>query len=273
MLAEQLAGMEIEVERIPSHSTLEDTVNRIGRGMRLASDTGLGRSSLRAAALARLRLELTPVERLRYREVGRLVSHAVEATARNFELPATEAEVAGQLVHRLYKRMLVPLEVYVASEERLAGFPRPIPGLCAGTGRMVSFVKPDGEFAEDFGHCSMVQGAAIYYSQPGVTSVELLAKVERTFNRLGREDQVRRVSPGAVTGYSPCELPLLPDGRYQLGDSVAVSWQPCVGMVPGCDTVLIDRDGFEIVGDVQRWPVMHVELHGHKIQRPDVLVR
>ena len=108
-----------------------------------------------------LRQRLTGLERQRLRELGRTLTLAVEATCRNFDRGEREADVAGHLAHRLLREGVVPVDLRVASDDRLARYRQPTfkaaPilkratiaitgrrfGLCASVTRTVSFGPVD----------------------------------------------------------------------------------------------------------------------------------
>src|SRR5207302_9022174 len=114
--------------------------------------------------LRALRHPLTPLERQRLRELGRTMTLAVEATCRNFDAGETEADVAGHLAHRLIREGVVPIDLRVAGDDRLARFRQPsfkaAPiqhratiavtgrrfGLCASLTRTVSFGPAGPDF-------------------------------------------------------------------------------------------------------------------------------
>src|SRR5205823_9520867 len=113
--------------------------------------------------LRTLRWPLTKLERQRLRELGRTLTLAVEATCRNFQPGETEADVAGHLAHRLLREGVVPVDLRVAGDDRLARYRQPVfksapvkrratitavgrrHGLCAAVTRIVSFgaVSPE----------------------------------------------------------------------------------------------------------------------------------
>lgn len=288
---EQLGTLEFEIHSIPWDEPLELACQQMCQDRRVASDWSLPGATLEAAKLARLRVDLTPLETLRYRDIGRAVAHAVEATARSVERGASEAEVAGELAHRLLKRQLQPVEIYVAADDRTERFGRPTPsnlpiqrrcwisavarhgGLCAGTSRTVCFGEVEKSFIKDYKLGSMVCGACIYYAQPGRSAKQVLDKVVHCYEQMARTEEFYRAEPGCVTGYRPCELPLRSDSTYELGDPIALLWRPMVGAAPSCDTVLVDSTGYEIVTGLQKWPQLQVEVGGHQIERPDLLIR
>lgn len=291
IVEEQLGGLDLVIEPVPWPQSLETFCQTLCGGLKVASDGHWPGLEHQGPRLARLRIDLTRLERVRYREVGRAISHAVEATCRSVVSGVGEAEVAGELSHRLLKHELEPLELYVAADQRVERFSRPVYtnapirrrvwiaaiarryGLCAGTSRTVCLGDADRAFIKDFKLVSMVAGACIYYSRTGRTSTELMRKLTRCYDQMARVEEFLRADPGFVTGYRTCEVPLTPDSPFELGEPQALIWRPVVGSAASCDTVVIDAMGFETVTGLQKWPQLQVEVGGHQIERPDLLIR
>ena len=234
---------------------------------------------------------LSPYEQAEYRHLGRVVAHAVEATARNFARGQTEAEVAGQLGHRLLHRGAEPAAVSVTADDRGRRFRRagftdaPVEKTCViqATGqrgglyvtcsRAVSFGPPDPKFRAAYDLA--VKLAAVYrgtsvpdgtINGAGQAGAGLLANTDWEFD--GRLSQ-----PGYGTGrFSAEELrragqeePFMPDQ--------AVVWQPRVGPAAVTDTVLVGIDGADPITPPEDWPFKRVMLRGRAHDIPDLLTR
>src|SRR5208282_879360 len=112
-----------------------------------------------------LRQRLTSLERQRLRELGRTLTLAVEATCRNFDRGEREADVAGHLAHRLLREGVVPVDLRVASDDRLARFRQPtfkaapIPKVFRRAKRIYEKFNAPHEWTLDY------QGSLIGYSQ------------------------------------------------------------------------------------------------------------
>src|SRR5437763_1286134 len=122
-----------------------------------------------------------------YRALGRLVAHAIEATARNVTPGQTEEEIAGQVGHRLLHHGAEPAAVSVTADGRAARFRRagavaaPVKqtcviqataqrdGLYATASRAICFGDPPPDFRTEY---ALAQRTAAVYrslSVPGET--------------------------------------------------------------------------------------------------------
>lgn len=288
---EEMGDLPIEVDRVAWSNSMERVLAELCGGLRIASDRARPGTVSAAAEMIRLRMQLTDWDRLRYRELGRYLAHAVEATCRSAAPGLTEFEIAAELSHRLVKHGLEPVQISVAADRRAEQYPFAPPtaaavqkwmwvgatarkfGLCASTGRTVCFGTPPPELRTDFENTTLATAAAIFAARTGMSVPQLLEKVERCYYKCGRRKDFRRVEPGWVTGYSPRELSFIPGSPYRLGDGVALVWRPAIGLARACDTVLVDSRSYEVATRLRRWPQLHIEVSGHRVERPNLLIR
>jgi Xaa-Pro aminopeptidase len=286
---EEIAGLGFQLKESRWYEARERLVEDICHGRRVASDSGVRGTVHELEKLRRLRINLTDLERERYRELGRAVSHAVEATCRNAKPGVTEHEVAAELSHRLLRHGITPVAVYVASDDRASQFRLPIHkgipirnrvtimatgnrfGLCASATRTVCFGAPDAGFLQRHGTCLMIDAAYIYFSQHGQLAAEVLKKGLRIYEKTGFTHEWSLTPQGGVTGYQPCELTVVPDAVFQLRAGMALAWTPCVGDARSGDTVLIDENSFEFLTVPQQWPLIEVSVKGVNVDRPTFL--
>jgi Xaa-Pro aminopeptidase len=288
---EEVAGLGFHLKERPWHEPAQATLAALSRNRRIASDRpGLGLSS-ECLGLRELRLRLSKPERQRLRELGRSLTLCVEATCRNFEPGESEADLAGHLAHRLLREGITPVELSIAGDDRHRHYRRPTfksapirrravitatgrrHGLCASVTRIVAFGPVDPEFREAHTIASMVNATAIYFSRPGQPVSEVFRRIRRIYEKFGRPHEWTLAEQGAIVGYSPGELPLLPDSDFLLRPDLALSWSPSVGSARSEDTVVVDQRGFEVVTEAQRWPKLDVLVKGFNLPRPGILER
>ena len=242
-------------------------------------------------ALRALRRRLTGLERQRLRELGRTLSLAVEATCRNFDPGEREADVAGHLAHRLIREGVVPVDLRVASDDRLARFRQPTfkaspirkratiavtgrrHGLCASVTRTVAFGAIDAEFREHQALATMVDATCIFFSRPGEVISEVFRRAKRIYEKFDHPHEWTLDYQGSLIGYSPREVLLRPDSNLVLESNMALSWSPSVGAARTEDTVVVDSRGYEVVTEMQNWPAIEVAVKGYVIPRPAILER
>jgi Xaa-Pro aminopeptidase len=238
-----------------------------------------------------LRHPLTPLERQRLRLLGRTLTLAVEATCRNFDRGETEAAVAGHLAHRLIREGVVPVDLKIACDDRLARFRQPsfkaAPilrratitatgrrfGLCATVSRTVSFEPVDDEYRTCHALATMVDATCTYFSRPGESASEVIRRARRIYEKFQHPHEWTLDYLGFLSGYAPREALLTPDSPLTFAAGSAVCWSPSVGSARSSDTIVIDGRGYECVTAPQKWPLLDIMVKGYVIPRPGVLER
>ncbi len=287
---EEIAGLGFQLKECRWDEPRERLIEDICRGRKVASDTGVCGTINELDQIRRLRVTLTELEQQRYRELGRAVAHAVEATCRSARPGETEHDVAGELSHRFIRHGIAPVAMYVAGEERISQFRLPTHkaqpirrrltimatgrrhGLCATATRTVAFRAVEKELAQQHHRCAMIDATCIFFSQPGEEASEVLKRARRIYEKTGDAHEWLQAPQGGVTGYSPCEILIVPDIPLRFRAGMAITWTPSVGSARCGDTVLLHENGFEILTPTQQWPILTVSVKGFEVERPGVLV-
>lgn len=234
---------------------------------------------------------LTPYEQEAYRSLGRLVAHAVEATARNFAYEQTEEEIAGQLGHRIFHRGAEAVALSVTADGRGSKFRRAgftstqvretcviqataqRAGLYATTSRAVSFGPPPEEFRK--GYDRSVRLAALFrsHTQPGESIGTARASEKAVLGGTTHEFDGRFSQAGYGTGRFAAEELRRAGHDEKFAAGHAIVWQPRVGQAAAVDTVLVGPDAPECVTPPTDWPFKRVAVRGMVFDIPDILVR
>jgi Xaa-Pro aminopeptidase len=235
---------------------------------------------------------LSSFEQEQYRDLGRWVAHAVEATARNFEKGLTEEDLAGQLGHRLLHHGIEPAAISVTADERGAKYRRPgfgpTPvertaviqatgqrgGLFATCARTVSFGPVPTEFRA--AHDLAVKQTALYraFTRPEASIATIGAAGRSLLERTPFEFDWRLAPPGYGAGRFLAEELRRSGVEEPLAAGSAIVWQPRVGPAAVVDTLIVTDGEPIVVTPPEDWPLRRVSIRGgspHDI--PDVLVR
>ncbi len=291
---EELPGLGFQLKERPWHDEPHQVIAELCHNKRVATDmgqSGCSPSRREVDPLFKLRRRLTALERQRLRELGRTVSLAVEATCRNFLPGEREADVAGHLAHRLIREGVVPVDLRVASDDRLGRFRQPTfkaspirkratiavtgrrHGLCASITRTVAFGKVEPEFRANHSLATMVDATCIFFSRPNQPVSEVFRRAKRIYEKFEHPHEWTLDYQGTVVGYSPREVVLRPESSLVLDQHMALSWSPSVGSARTEDTFIIDNRGYEIVTKMNDWPHIDVAVKGYVIPRPGILER
>jgi len=287
----ELPGLGFQLKERPWHEPRPALVEDLCRGRTVASDTGVGRTRPVALQLMGMRIPLTVLECERLRELGRVVAHAVEATARHCSRGQMEAEIAGELSHRLIKQCVVPERIQVLADGQAQRYPHWSYGtdrieryctisavgrqwgLCVGVARTVCFGTLPEDLRVAYHHTMLVQATGMYFSQPDWKLFEIWNRIRRIYEKYGCRDQWQQSDQAEIIAYEACELPLFPKSKFRLSTRMPLHWHPSAGPAVAGDTILVADRQFELLTPTQDWPKLHLEVKGSPINCPDILRR
>jgi Xaa-Pro aminopeptidase len=266
-------------------------IEDVCRGRRIGSDACLAGTEDITADLQDFRTNLSTFELYDYRVLAQELTHAVEATARNFNPGDTEAEVAGHLAHRMLRHQIEPVLLQAMADgqsrryrhwcygtdqiERhciisTVGRRR---GLYAGICRTVCIGAPSDELVETHNLATFVQSAGILFSQPGWSMDQTWKRVARIYEKFGVPDEWRVADQAEVLGYKFPEHPFRPDSDRVFRPQMPVYWHPSVRSACVGDTMLVGETGTEILTRSDTWPTFSVSVKGIAMDRPAILIR
>jgi Xaa-Pro dipeptidase len=288
---EELAGLGFQLKERPWHQDASRLISDLAQNKKIATDGHFPGLIPENERLNSLRRPMTERERKALRSVGRIMSRAVEATCLSIQPGETEADVAGNLAHRLIREGVTPIELRVAADDRLARYRRPHfkaspirervtiqvtgrrQGLHASMSRTVSFGPVSPEHRANHTLASMVGATCIYFSRPGELVSEVYRRAKRIFEKFDHPHEWMLDYQGALIGFAPREVLLLPDSSLKLQTHSALRWGPSVGAARSEDTIFIDDRGFDVITNVHNWPMIDVCVKGFTIPRPGILER
>ncbi|REJ89493.1 MAG: hypothetical protein DWQ34_19780 [Planctomycetota bacterium] len=287
----QLVGLGFQAKERPWEEDPEVLIRDLCRGRRVASDTPHPDHRNAMPELRDFRCQLVDSELVKLRQLGRHLAHAVEATAKTFDHRETEAEVAGQVAHRLLRHGITPVQIQVIADGRGRrlrhwGFSQqPVErscvvsaigrrdGLHCGVARTVCFGQPLPGLLDEHQQTGLVMASAIYFSQAGWELRETWQRVQRIYEKFGVGDEWRASDQGQVTGYEMQEVRVVPDCPYRLSAATPIYWHPSVHTAALGDTIVVHGESTEQVTRPEDWPKLVVHVKGTQVPVPDVLCR
>jgi len=266
-----------------------DLVDDLCRGRRVISDSGFPGTARTPDRIAAIRLPLTRLEVRRLRRLSRVATHAVEATAHKVRRGMTEAEVAGEVSHRLIKRTVMPVRIQVCADGRneryrhwtysedrienyavIACFARRW-GLHAGVCRTVALGTVPEELAEAHRKAILMHATGQYFSREGMALGEIWSKVHRIYEKFGLPGEWQRADQADIIGFTTSDRPMLPDSEITVPAPSAMYWHPSVGPAMLGDTILVRDSSMEFLTTRGSWPVLNVQVKGRDVPCPDIL--
>lgn len=286
----EISNMGFQLKERPWTEPRSVMLSDLCRGRRVASDSGFPDTTDVALRLLDLRLPLSDYEKSRLRDGAKLVTHAIEATARGMTKGRTEAEIAGEVSHRLFKHGVRPERIQVLGDGRGARFRRwsfndsPVQGYCTisavgrycgmyvGAARTVALGAPPESLLKSFEAAALIAATGIYFSQPEWELFEVWNRVHRLYEKTGVEAEWRLADQAEIVEYEFGTVPLLPNSEFRLSAGTPVFWHPSVGPVLMGDTVLVGNNGVEVLTSSPEWPIVSVLVKGTTVRVPAILV-
>ena len=286
-----LFGLGFQLKERSWQEPLSTLVQDICQGRKVASDSAFPGTIDCSKELAQLRLPLSKWEARKLQEIGKDVAHAVEATGRHCQQGQTEAEIAGQVSHRMVKRGIVPVRIQVWVDGRCSRYHHSRPtakelekfctilaigrkeGLSIGLARTLSFGTPPLQVAEQFQKATLAQATGLCFTQSGKSFQDVWDRVKRIYEKLGHPDQWQSADQVEVTGYQSTEIVLRPQIEYQFVANTALFWHASIESAIVGDSLLIEKDQVEILTPTKNWPKLNIEVKGNSVPQPNILVR
>ncbi len=263
----------------------------VGKGI-VVSDNGAYGTRNMGGILARLRWQLLPEEIKRYREVGAAAIQCLETVCRKIKPGTTEYEIASELGGLILSKGALPHVILVATDERIIHFRHPIPqskklrrhamlvvcvkkyGLIANATRLVHFGKLPRELRGKHDAVCRVDTAFNMSTRVGYPVSMIFRAGMHAYAQEGFVNEWKLHHQGGATGYAGREWFGSPGCKEVVLENQAFAWNPSITGTKCEDTVLVRKDGLEILTpSSNRWPMVHVHHADGCIERPDILVR
>ncbi len=249
---EELEGLDVEVVAVPwwEPGAIEaEAVRRLPASHRPASDADL------ELELSRIRSVLSPIERDRLADLGRIARHAIDAALAAIRPGMSEDDVVAELLGRL-PGVRVPV-VLAAADERIARYRHPVPGetqirtrlmlvlvaerwgLHVALTRIRELEAPTGDLARRIDAVRTVQTAMHAATRPGATFGDVLGVAQATYADAGFPDEWRDHHQGGSIGYQPRERVALPDDPTPIESGMAFAWNPSIAGAKAEDTIVV----------------------------------
>lgn len=287
----EVPGLGFQVKERPWTEPRDVLIADLVRGRNVGSDSGvLGLPNL-SHELADFRRTIMAKEAVQLRTLGRWVSHAIEAAARNLKRGLSEAEIAGEISHRLIKHEITPVRIQVQADGQGARYRHwaygmdkverhcvisavgRMAGLHAGCTRTVCFGTPPKDMIDTHQVATLLQATGMYFSQAGWEVAETWKRLQRIYEKFGVPDEWRLAEQAETMGYDLSGMSVTPNSSAKFSDGQVVHWHPSVRFAATGDTILIHKDRTELITPCEVWPMVKIQIKGVTIERPAILNR
>ena len=293
MMEEELAGLGYELLEINWWE--EDYIECVRRhfgNISIAADKDAPGVSNVCEDLKKLRFSLLPEEIERYKEISLICTNAVEETCREICPGDTEHEVLANMVGKVMRLGFEAPVALVASDARIFKYRHPIDtvkkidkyamvvlcgqkyGLVANLTRFIHFGKPTEEIMSKFELVRKIEAEVITSTVPGRSIRDIFKALMGAYEEAGYKDEWKLLHQGGPTGYATREFIATPTHDEYVHDNQAYTWNPSITGAKSEDTILVNRQGFEILTDSHNWPTVDVKAkNGVTMKRPGLLIR
>jgi antitoxin VapB len=292
LLAEEVGDLPFEPVEYPWHTKQRrDKLAMQLAGGPLGADVLIDGAAFLAGEIGRMRIDLTPAEQERFRNLGQRAGAAVEAAARSITPGMSELELAGVLALETFRRGAVPVVTLIATDDRVRRFRHPAAtaktldryamlvlcarqcGLVASATRLVHFGPLPDDLRDRAIACARIDAAVHAATRPGATLGAVFAALQAAYAAAGFPDEWLDHHQGGVAGYENRELLGLPQSPFVVCAGQAYAWNPSIAGVKSEDTILVTKDSHEVLTATGQWPSIPVEIGGRTVHRPAILER
>ena len=294
IMDEELAGIDCGVIQYPWHEEKDAKVRAIKkavRGLKVASDDGIGGTPLLDADFKALRYSLTDQEIERYRALGKDCNAALEEVGHKLKQGQTEHRIAADICRAFIARDIQPFVCLIAADDRVRKYRHPIyknrkateqveivmcgrrGGLILSLTRLIHFGRLPDDLRRKHEACCAVDAAFNLSTKPGTSLSTVLRNAVSVYRQTGFAQEWTLHHQGGPTGYAGRDVIATPGDKTRIRPNQAFAWNPSITGTKSEDTILALKNGIEVLSGPVNWPTVQAEWKGQTLERADILVR
>lgn len=285
---EGLKGQGWEFHVTDWHESTDAITSLVG-DLRLGTDSPYPGAKDLSGEFPRLRMDLLPEEQDRFRALGRSCAKAMNQAIQRVRKGMTEFEIAAILGAEAQQQAVLPIVNLIATDERIFSFRHPLPtakkmdqyamlvlcgrrnGLVCSLTRLIHF----GRLPDDLRHkaeaVAAIDAAFIAATRPGQLLSDVFKAGLAAYVKEGFSDEWRLHHQGGPVGYLPREFIVTTETRDEVAVGQAYAWNPSITGVKSEDTILVGKNDFENLTEIEGWPTVSARVGGKTIPRPAIL--
>lgn len=208
-----------------------------------------------------LRIQLSPFDHRRLRELASDVQEVVASAVESLRPGQSEASAAARLIGGLFERQATAPVVLAAADERIDRYRHPLPtdrrverrmmlivvaerwGLHAAATVVKDFVPAPAEIRRRTAAVESILAAMQRASRSGATLGDVLHVTQEAYRSEGFGDEWSRHHQGGLIGYRPREVIAIPGDHTPLKPGMAVAWNPSVAGAKAEGMSIVAADG------------------------------
>ncbi|MBB6147107.1 antitoxin VapB [Silvibacterium bohemicum] len=289
LAAEEFAGLDYEPVLYPWYESAAPHLKKLTGGKSFASDAATADAT--QVNLGSLRAPLLPTEINRLRALGRDTADATVSVLESLEPGVTEYEMAARTSAALLERGIAPTVLLMGTDDRIRKYKHAVPrkgvlehygmvnlcarkwGLVVSITRFVHFGSVPKELAASFTHAAQINAELLHATRPGATSAAIFAVAKKAYAAAGVPEEIERHHQGGPCGYVERDWVITPHGEQTVALPQAFAYNPSLRGAKAEDTVLVTKDGVEVLTGTPSLPVIESEVGGKIYRAAGVLVK
>ena len=256
----------------------------------VAADTGFASCTNADGELKKLRYSLTESEIERYMFLGEKLSAVIEKVMLGIRPGDKECEIAGRVGPDLWKELIDPTAIMVASDERIYQYRHPLAtdkmvkryvmvcinarykGLITTVTRMLHFGRPDAKLAQQFLDNNEVECRMIAATKPGALAVDAFNAALAAYREFGVADEWRLHHQGGSMGYYGRDYKVTAQTTEIVAENQAFCWNPSITGTKTEDGFIATAGGPLMITRPVIYPRIKSTVGGVDFVRPGMLV-
>lgn len=264
-------------------SKRDDIMNSLYSKYRVASETELSND------LLHLRSLLTHEDLYDYKTLCKENALIIERICKNLTVGITEYELAGLIASKMWRANIEPITILIAFDERATEHRHPVMvgkslanyalvavcgrrnGLIASLTRDV-LINPDDEMILKHDKCAIVNAAFYSNLKPGNLLGEVYSKGIIAYEEQGYPLEYKEHHQGGLTGFVPREIRANSGNKHLIRTNEAYAFNPTIQGAKCEDTVLVRKDGIDIMTFTGKYAYKECRVNGHTYNIPTVYI-
>jgi Xaa-Pro aminopeptidase len=277
-----------EFEVLPWHQSSQH-ITELTQGLRLGADSSFPGALDLTEDISRLRATLSGLEIERMRNLCRLCADSMKSAMVQVRPGQSEYEIAALLSSETLQRGVQPILALVGTDERIFHYRHPLPtfkkldnyamlvlcgrqyGLVASLTRLIHFGVLPQSLKTKAEALAKVDATFISETRPGVTMGEVFKKAVNAYKEAGYPDEWKLHHQGGLCGFEPREVTATSKTPDVVVAGQVYAWNPSITGTKSEDTILVNKESFDILTETSDWPTIPISMNGKMIRRPNIL--
>ncbi|MCM8817551.1 MAG: aminopeptidase P family N-terminal domain-containing protein [Candidatus Omnitrophica bacterium] len=241
--------------------------------------------------ISKIHLPLLDTEVERFKNLGQKVTKIVSKVCHEISCGMTEIQVAGNLANYFWAAGTIPVVLLIAADERISNYRHPVAtdkkiekyvmvvvcvyekGLIVSMTRLVSFGKLPEEIKLKHKAVCQVDATFISLTAPNRKICDVFKSGIETYGKTGYPEEWKKHHQGGPCGYKTRYYRATEKSTDIIKENYAFAWNPSITGTKSEDTIIVGKNGPEIITQDPQWPKIDIEVGGICIPRPDILFR